>query len=397
MSIFKRWSNWVEDIGINAGDFTQQLSTGMIQTVCNVTTKYPRLTGYNPFSRGLLKSYCAYTPNPPTFPPNPNFSGGQCPDIQYKCFGWYVNNNVDLAQCGQVITWQAGPIFGPIVGVNEPPGVPFNSAVLGNQALNWTPIESDLTGTLIAYDGRACGFENVTAPTAFNKESVIITHCVPFDGSEDICGDPPSNLPPDPPIDNSDFLINLPINIFNTNNEIIEIENVILDVEVDIGEITGVKINIDDVNFYFTPNGIETDAPSTPAPDPDEKIPFDPEDYKEEFSDNPEPQPGEEPPEQTEEEVEDETINWVLVNIVQTPVSGRAIIFPNPSDNTYFAGYFSWYVRTPSGAYRLEEIPIRKTRMAFKAPSQALGYRFYAVNGATLSARIYKQLIPSEN
>lgn len=396
MTIFNTWSNWVSNLGQATGDFTQQMSSAIIGQTCKISAKYPVLLSLNPFSRGLLKSYCQLTDDPPTFPVNPGFTGGQCPGVSYNCYGYYISNNIEVDGCGTVVTWTSGQIDGPVVGVNLPAGIPQSAAVIGNQSLDWAQCRSDNTGTLIQYRGDPCGFANVSAPTVFNNESVIITHCLRVDGLPDDCGDPPLTYPPDPPVEPADFNISVPIEIYNTNNELVEIENIPVTFNVDNSKPLNIDIDMGGINLTIGAPGLETvDAPPAPE-DPDTKVPFNINNYDLFFFGNEDPQPGDEPLEQEEEEVEDETINWVLVEIVQTPGQGKSIIFPNPDNNTYFAGYFSWTIATPSGTFRLAEIPIRKKRTAFKAPAQALGYKFYAVNGATLRAFIYKQKVETE-
>jgi len=73
-----------------------------------------------------------------------------------------------------------------------------------------------------------------------------------------------------------------------------------------------------------------------------------------------------------------------------TNTKWKTIILPNPSDNTFFAGYFAWKLDD----WRGEEIPIRKSKHIFIKPNWANGYRVYTVN--TSSIKVTDFLIPTE-
>ena len=77
MGIFKTWYDWVQDLGQATGDFSQQVSTGLVRIWCTTANKYPNLTAFNPFGRGLLESYCPLV-SAPTPPDAEGFIGGQC-------------------------------------------------------------------------------------------------------------------------------------------------------------------------------------------------------------------------------------------------------------------------------------------------------------------------------
>ena len=94
-----------------------------------------------------------------------------------------------------------------------------------------------------------------------------------------------------------------------------------------------------------------------------------------------------------EEEIEAEEIKWVLVDIVRTPHKGKVILHSSPANNDYFAGYLSWMIKAKSGKYHLPQVPIRKKKTAIQAPIGAVGYNMYAVNGASLRAKVYIQKV----
>jgi hypothetical protein len=100
--------------------------------------------------------------------------------------------------------------------------------------------------------------------------------------------------------------------------------------------------------------------------------------------------------EESEESVEEEEkerpdIEWVLLEITKYPPGGKTMLMQSSEDNTYFAGYFSWILNNSVDNYRLEEIPIRKEKMAFRNPGDVQGYRFYTVNKAKIKSTIYYQ------
>ena len=111
---------------------------------------------------------------------------------------------------------------------------------------------------------------------------------------------------------------------------------------------------------------------------------FNPDDYS--------PEDIEESLEGVEEEEKKRTdIEWVLLTITKYPPGGKTLLMGNEDDNTYFAGYFSWILNNGVEDYRLEEIPIRKSKMAFRSPRDVQGYRFYTVNRAAIKSTIYYQ------
>lgn len=394
MSIFKTWYDWVQDLGQQTGDFSQQVSTGLVKVWCGVANKYPNLTAFNPFGRGLLESYCPLA-GAPTPPDAEGFTGGQCDGVAYVCTGIYVNGNVNRGGCYETKTWTSNPIVGAVTGLyfSSADGASVNveNSVGQRQICN-----DDGTGTILRNSARQCGYTTVSAPQAY-AGFIKIVECHPADDSPDVCGDLFPTFPPDPPIDPDDFQGNIVYNVFNVDGD--PIYNDILNYQVNInpGDTNNIDIDLGGINFNFGADGINTkDVPVTPTPDPNIRIPFIPDDFTRFFPWNPAPEPEEEPLPVEEEEVEDPEIVWVLVDIIEYPTGGKAVFNSNAADSVFDAGWFHWTISTPSGTFRLPAQAIRSPKSAFKAPIDSVGYRMYARNGARLGSTLYKQKIESE-
>lgn len=386
VGVFKRWSNWVEDLGQNVGDFTQQASTALVQIWCRTANKYPNLTAFNPFGRGLLQSYCNLA-NAPTPPDQDGFTGGQCTGVAYICTGIYVNGNITYAGCYETLTWTSLPILGAVTGlrISDADGA---AVQIENNVGQLVSVNDDMTDSLLRNSARECGYTTVSAPQAY-AGFIRIVECHPADGSEDTCGDLIPTFPPDPPIDPADFSGNFVYNVFNDNGEPIYNDILNWSININPGSVSNIDIDLGGVNFNFGTEGINTPDPLPPGGEfrrilrepPFNVTLYDPVDLEE----------GEELEITEEDQEEEERIAWVTVTITADPVKGKTVLQSNIEDNDYFAGYFSWTVPVGDGAFRLPPEPIRKKSSAFKAPDGVVGFRVYSVYGAKLKATVYRE------
>lgn len=388
MGIFKTWYDWVQDLGQATGDFTQQVSTGLVRLWCNTANKYPNLTAFNPFGRGLLESYCPLV-SAPTPPDAEGFIGGQCEGVAYVCTGIYVNGNVTLGGCYETKTWTSAPILGRVTGLRI--GLGNGAGVqIENHVDQVAQVIDDGTDTLLRNDSRQCGYTTVSAPQAY-AGFIRIVECHPADDSEDLCGDLIPTFPPDPPIEANDFRGNLVYNVFNDQGDPIYSDILNYTINVSPGDIMNLNIDLGGVNFTFGSDGINTPSPVAPdgggggdeSPPPFNEVDFEPTVLEE----------GEELEVTPEEQEDEERIAWVTVDITTVPFKGKTVLQGNEEDNDYFAGYLAWTIPVGGGKYRLPQQPVRKRFSAFKAPDNVVGFRVYSVNGAKLSATIHREKV----
>jgi len=382
------WSQFFEEFGEGVGGGVRQVADQFtlgrlaVKASCTLTSFDPRFRDLTPYSRGFWRSVCSqagFDVPPPT--DGNSFQGGQCPEI-YAVSGLRAKNGI--SHCDELIVdipWGLN-LQGPIRGI------------VGTVEREQAKIDCDTgqqigTQDFIAAQVDHGSLENPQKTTIIfhtddyaSEQVVYITDVTRIDGLPDDCGNNDGSEQVDRDFDHEP-----------TGEP--SVTNYKIDRSVNIDN--GITFNGGDTSITVSPDGISIDdnindeviddtagqEPGLPDADSDEWVVTD--------------RPGvEEEEEELEEvEVEDEEIDWVLITITSFPINGKTILHNNPTDNDYFAGYFSWTIKD-KGTFRLEQQAIRKQYTAFKAPENISGYRMYAVNGARLTLKEYKQVIPGE-
>lgn len=386
MGLIRNWLDWQEGLGSSTSSFLQELQTEIMSLSCSVYRKYPQIYTLTPFVKGLMGGYCSRVNQPLPDSPQADFDGGQCGGIPYRVVydrcqdvpgqGYSFTGPQIINLSGPIAT--DGPYSNLRLFYDNIPQFERIGGRLGFGKVNTNVIYALIDGqTIKDYEF----LRSITWGYAFFKFE-------PQDGSPEIC--------PQTEVDPADLTKTVTINNYNQAGDIesntdfnLSIPYIANDfnLNVDIGGVTvGVDIGGIQIGGDVTVNlgGPGGGNPSLPAPD---NTDFDENDFEEFLPDGKDPDP--EPVE--EEEAESTKIKWILVNITQTPIKGRAIIMPNIANSDFFAGYFAWTVSFNGTRYSLTPEPIRKVNQAFKAPNNTLGYRMYAVNGAKLRATVYKQ------
>lgn len=345
---------------------------------CRVVQKYPRLTGNTGYGRAFISGACPALGFPdPDLPPPPPFEEAPCPDKQYDVvltITRQFNNNPPQTYNSPILR-----VYGPIqeIGLRQSP----------------TTQTSFIEGFVRGFDADGAEYITVTSVGGVGFQATLDDYSITrTDGSLDNtdCFDPFGDLPPDPPIDEEDFNPVVPIPRYDDENnplpplEVPIIININPDVDLNVDiEIGGDKYDIDFEGLKKRDPVPKVDVRRFPKPTDDDV--------------NVKPVVDTEEEGEVEEEVtEDEELLWVLVDVISAPRKGKSIVYKNADDITYFAGYFHWLV-DGQASYRMPEIPIRKQRNAFQAPQGVKGYRILAVNGATLSARAYTQVLSADS
>lgn len=374
MGIIKTWNDWQEDFGQGVGSGINDLGTGIANAACNILSKYTNTFPVAPYARGFVRGICGNTPTPlPDFPPP--FNGGQCAE-RYAIF----------------VDWQFIP-----QGETEPVqerDLAFNNIVGPIEALTFSVdnVLNRLSVRVVAPQTGSSGSGNVfSAPNG----SFILEESVSFDlsrsdGQPDDCGDPPPDIPPDPEIDPNDFSPNISINDYDDNGNITGTNEYNVDFGgIDFGsfdfslDVGGVNVNVDLGGFNIGGGAVGDGGKGATGledalGDLNDDIEFNPEDYEEQDL-------GEE-----EDGLEGvERLDWVTVDIVVLPSSGKVIVHSDPQDNDYFAGYISFTVDLEGSVYQLPAMPIRKQKSVFKAPGGATGFRTVSINGASLTKKAF--------
>lgn len=176
-------SEWFENSGNQAAEFSEGLRDGIATFACNLWANYPDFItkGTNPISsyaRGFMNSACSpiqpFNP-PPTVP----FTGGQCPGDRYTVRIRWLQNNGSLYR---LLTFD---VFGPVSRVfgQFVPTDPNNPTGPGLAVGEVDAFLQDGTPNTFTNDG----------PESGPPENPPIYEVVPFFGGPDPCGDPPPN------------------------------------------------------------------------------------------------------------------------------------------------------------------------------------------------------------
>lgn len=395
MSYLSRWFELQENFGNGTANFAKDFSKKVGQAYCGIWAKYPNLLKLNPFTKGFMNGMCSNIGGSVPVVVPPPFQGGQC-NFGYQLFMRFSRTQLFAGQCQNVKDPSASSplqlfatVWGPIqsVTLSQP-----KTATCGSGFSAFSVVcHGDYSGSRKANPVTVTKqLTNPVGETLYtNIDELVVT---PVGGVPDTCGDLPSTYPPDPPLEEGDFIQDIDVNIYDGTG--VSIDTVSIDVDfgwntvnnngfnlsfpiaINAGDVN-VTLDFEGVNVTNNPNGSGGDSTITL------KEPFNPDDFKVSDDSNPDPDGVE------EEEVINEKIAWVAVKITQFPNKGKTILHSDPLDNDYFAGYLNWLYEDGESLSYSESIPIRKERMIFKSPRESVGYRIYAVNDAKLKATPY--------
>lgn len=402
MAIFRTWEAWGEKFGSGTKDFITDTGTVVVKNVCGLYAKYPKRLVLNPYAKGFMSGFCDDVGEPLPDPPSPPFTGGQCEDYYYLIassrveywsagtFGGagqfieYLYPCIDSRETTLQILGKIRSVEFEIVGNCANPDRANPDCSLGRIECQIKVLDSIgyQTAPCILYKNNPFSSTTVVlSGSSYLKYGTIERKLFDFqlvNGNPDVCGDREPEFPVDPPTDPNDFNKTVTINNYNNDGNVINENNYEINIPLDLGNNFDVSLTLGDSSVRVGLDGYGTE-------DNNEKSP---------------PKVGEElPPEVNEEEEKQEEekevsgIKYVLITITKFPSKGKTIIHPNSDNNTYFAGYFSWLISVNEINYRTEEVPIRKEKMIFKAPSDATGYAYYTVNKAVLKATEYTQKV----
>lgn len=391
--MFEKW----KDVGESY--MHHQMMNGGRSFVCQLWKAYPDQWTRNKLLGGnLIEAFwnnLCEDPPPPKFPP---FEGGQCP-VVYDIF------------------YREGDIPGQEPSLNA--GRNVTSARLQGPLTEVSVRETDFIAylTVMNYAGVERKAEGGHRGSAYIRKVFVVR----ADNQPDTCGNPPPVYPTtqapqpgqetyDAPITNNDGTdFTVPLGWFDVDFN--------LPVTINVGppqlDFT-IEINVDGVNLDFGPEPEMPDGTPKPIGPGGENKDFNDslDDFADDINDNINDigdkiddvgglpsidlndYDGTEIPEDEDEPIEDPEINFVRIDVLEVPKKYKTIVLPNPADNTFFAGYFSWLVED----MRDVEIPIRKKQNVFVKPSWSTGFRAYPVNGAKLKITTFKKkLTPPVN
>jgi len=377
-----------------------QLMNGGRKFACRLWTAYPDQFSRNQgLGRNMVETYwnnMCDDPPPPKFPP---FEGGQCPvvyDIFYR--EGDVPGQMPSLNSGRNVT--SARLQGPLTECSVRETV--NTAYL--KVTNYVGIQREAEG----------GHRGST----YLRKLFIVR----ADNQPDLCGNPapvyPPTTPPQPgqesydaPITNNDGTdFTVPLGWFNIDF------NLPLTINVGPPQLDfTMELNVDGIDLNFGPDKEFPDGTPKPSgPGGEDKLNdkiFDNTQNTNDKIDDVSKKTddildkigedyidltdytGTEQPAEDEAEEDDPEVEFIIVDVIGEPKKGKTILFDDPNDNVYFAGYFHWMV---DAAYS-EILRIRKASNVFVKPYWATGYKCYAVNGTKFKITSYKKkLIPPE-
>lgn len=382
---FYSWQN-IQD---NTNDFGSQIAKNAKNFACRLWRDYPKnFVGDNPVAnpiRQFWNNLC--DEEPPEVPPPPPFIGGQCQvrySIQYQTA---LISGGTLSGWSSTFTYSNAGIVGKILNI-QLVVIDQVDEDLSHWSFDGNGENPYINTRNKQYKFRITNESNTTdftIATAFGLRFIGLTR---FDGLPDNCGDLPTDYPDTPAPEPGDEIYNTNYEGDTTNNLTFPLVWNDIDFSIPLKfdfEVGNVDVNFDGVNVNFD---IDNNWKLNP---PKNDINKEFNDFKTKFENTfylPDLEDLEEETDEdiVEKEETDPTIEAVLVDVIALPKKGKTIVLPNPADNTFFAGYFSWM----NGDYRAPEEPVRKSKNFFVKPQWATGYRVYTVNLARISVSTFK-------
>ena len=185
-------SDFFESSGNASAVFTEQLRDSIATFACTLWSNYPNFFTENTspgssWARGFMNQMCSPL-QPPVPAPSIPFMGGQCVGQRYTVRIRWVQNNGSL---WRLLTFD---VYGPIsriFGFFEPnnPGIP-NGAGLAKGEVD-----------AFLQDGTPNTFLN-DGPESGPPDNEPTYEVIPFGGGPDLCGNPSSEYPENPPTSN---------------------------------------------------------------------------------------------------------------------------------------------------------------------------------------------------
>ena len=365
MAIWQRWDDYLVGVGEETASFTQQVSQQIVDKQCELYAKYPNTLAVFPLYRGLLNNICSQRNPSFNLPESAGFVGGQCPGVNYNVYGTYQNANESFGPCDRALNWVVSNTPGQIVGIR--PGGQGNQILSGGGGIIRS-IQALPSGNIVGTRPTCAAPGSLPAP-AMKPNTAQITHVERVDGLPDDCGDPANPLPPDPPIEASDF--NTTFNIENRSaldNSIIDIISINIPITINNEIEFKLEFNIAGINFNLGGDGIGNDDPGsdrgpggggggTPVLLP----PPNPTDYEE--TESPISESGE----------EDIGINIAYITLELTQIPQNADTqWGRSGPDVWYAGWFEF--RTEGFFYPRQ--PIHFEKNIFIPPRGATGYAY---------------------
>lgn len=378
--VFYSW----DDIAISEGifDLGKQMAGAAKNFACSLWEKYPKqFVGNNPygnFQRQFWNNLCFPPPKTPIIPSPPLFQGGQCP-VKYNVsisIGVFPSTTSCSRSPDSISNFSAS-VWGEIADV-------FLAAPLGNCG-GFSQLFIRCHGN--SFSSRTVELTNfLLSSQSYGRFFKILTVTVTRqDGQPDNCGSINTDYPNTPPPLPGNETYNVTFEGDDNNNFTFPLVWNNIDFSIPLKfdfEVGKIEVNFDGIDLNFdNDNEWKVFPPLREDKKKDRNFYIPRKDLEEEQS------PTEE---EIEEEVtDDSSIKYVLVEITKTPAKGRykTILQNNPSDSTFFAGYFSWQYED----HRFPEEPIRKKLNVFHNSVGADGFRLYTVNDARVKYTILRE------
>ena len=376
MGILQTWNDIVESIGSFAGSvykrsyWFKQINEPVLEFSCFLWSKYPKGIPFNPYARGFANSVCSQAGFDIADPPPPEFSGGQCNQVQYDVTAditrqFYENEPVDYIT--GIIR-----LYGPLsdIGIEQKPG--SSESFLQFVVYGFNERGEEVRGSL------SIGGVGFTA--TLNEVFIERTDKLP-----DLCGDPETEFPPDPERDPKDFVRQIIVYYYNNQGDIIGDTTLILkaDINADLSipltvNLGGIDIDIDFDGFYFGGSDRDRNGGERTFLPPPDSIEYEEIESEEESGD-----------EQTFEDV----LVWVKIDITQKPANAKTQ-WGDGGPNVYYCGWFEFVI---AGSYT-NRVPIHWENNIFLAPEGAKGYAYTLYQGFRGKATAYteKRLVNPE-
>lgn len=392
------WVNGINSYADTVNGVLGQVGEAAISGVCFVRNKYPNALTRGGVLQPVLDRLCTDNGHPASVSPVSVFAGGQSPGVAYYVYACTKADVYTIGSSGQEgaknatihpsVNYNYNQLIGPITEVSffSSGGCPDPRFVNGrvcdygqfNLSIRIVASNGTFTREMINYK-TACfqgpiGEYSNTSYVNYNSLELVDVYAYRVDGQPDTGGDRVS-LPPDPPLDPSDFSDT--VQICGTPNDAEDQRCVDVQIDFDpfLDENGNQCFTMDGAKYCFTPDGVEKqDEPA------DQEEPTSPDEL--------EPTTEEDAEESSEE---DENIVYVTTEITTLPFSGKSVFHTGAGNNDYFAGYFNWTTSTSTGIYKHPSIPIRKQLQIYVKPEEATGYTTYTVNGAKIKVIKYKK------